>query len=57
MHLCGEDGQQPVDICPHHPQLGHYWALVSFEFSLEYQKGTDNRAANSLGRVPVKMII
>ena len=25
--LCGEDGQ-PIDIHPHHPQLGCYWALM-----------------------------
>ena len=25
-HHCGEDGQQPADIHPHHPQLGCHWA-------------------------------
>ena len=28
--------------------------LASFKFSLEYQKGTDNEAANTLSRVPVE---
>ena len=34
---------------------GHRWvgALASFEFSLEYQKGTDNVAADTLSQVPV----
>ena len=34
---------------------GHRWvgALASFEFSLEYQKGVDNGAANALSQVPV----
>ena len=35
---------------------GHQWVsmLASFEFSLEYQKGVDNGAANTLSRVPIK---
>ena len=35
--------------------MGHRWVgtLASFEFSLEYQKGMDNGAANALSRVPV----
>ena len=35
--------------------MGHRWvgALASFEFSLEYQKGAGNGAANALSRVPV----
>ena len=33
----------------------HRWvgALVSYEFNLEYQKGSDNTAANALSQVPV----
>ena len=35
--------------------MGHRWVgtLASFEFSLEYQKGMDNGAANALSQVPV----
>ena len=35
---------------------GHRWvnALASFEFSLEYQKGVDNGAADTLSWVPIK---
>ena len=34
---------------------GHRWvgALASFQFELEYQKGTDNGAADALSRVPI----
>ena len=34
-------------------QTGHRWVgtLASFEFTLEYQKGADNGAANALSRV------
>ena len=40
---------------PNLDAMGHRWvgALASFEFSLEYQKGMDNGAANALSRVPV----
>ena len=33
----------------------HRWvgALASFQFELEYQKGTDNGAADALSRVPI----
>ena len=33
----------------------HRWvgALASYEFSLEYQKGSDNVAADALSRVPI----
>ena len=35
--------------------MGHRWvdALASFEFTLEYQKGADNRAADALSQVSV----
>ena len=36
--------------------MGHRWvgALASYEFTLEYQKGSDNAAAaDALSRVPV----
>ena len=35
---------------------GHCWvgALASYEFTLEYQKGSDNAATDMLSRVPVK---
>ena len=40
---------------PNLDAMGHRWvsALASFEFSLEYQKGVDNGAANALSRVPI----
>ena len=40
---------------PNLDATGHRWvgALVSYEFSLEYQKGSDNTAADALSRVPV----
>ena len=35
--------------------MGHRWvgALASFQFELEYQKGTDNGAVDALSRVPI----
>ena len=35
---------------------GYWWvgALVSYNFTLEYQKGSDNAAADVLSRVPIK---
>ena len=41
---------------PNLDATGHRWAgtLASFEFSLEYQKGADNGAADALSQVPVK---
>ena len=35
--------------------MGHRWvgALASYQFKLEYQKGTDNGAADALSRVPI----
>ena len=40
---------------PNLDAMGHRWvgALASFEFSLEYQKGMDNGAAEALSWVPV----
>ena len=40
---------------PHLDATGHQWvgALASFQFELEYQKGTDNRAADALSQVPI----
>ena len=41
---------------PNLDATGHQWvsALASFEFSLEYQKGVDNGAADTLSQVPIK---
>ena len=41
---------------PNLDATGHQWvgALASYEFSLEYQKGTDNAAADALSRVPIR---
>ena len=35
--------------------MGHRWVgtLASFQFELEYQKGTDNEVADALSRVPI----
>ena len=40
---------------PNLDATGHGWVgtLASFEFSLEYQKGADNGAANALSWVPI----
>ena len=40
---------------PNLDATGHRWvgALASFEFILEYQKGVDNRAANTLSQAPI----
>ena len=40
---------------PNLDATGHRWvgALASYEFSLEYQKGSDNAAADALSRVPI----
>ena len=40
---------------PNLDATGHRWVgtLASFQFELEYQKGTDNRAADALGQVPI----
>ena len=40
---------------PNLDATGHQWvgALASFQFELEYQKGTDNRAADALSQVPI----
>ena len=40
---------------PNLDTTGHRWvgALASFEFTLEYLKGADNRAANALSQVPI----
>ena len=53
--FCSEDGQ-PADTTPNLDATGHQWVgvLASFEFSLEYQKGADNGAADTLSWVPVK---
>ena len=39
-----------VLITPNLDVMGHKWVdtLASFEFSLEYQRGVDNGAANAL---------
>ena len=40
---------------PNLDATGHQWvgALALFQFELEYQKGTDNEAADALSRVPI----
>ena len=40
---------------PNLDAMGHQWvsALASFQFKLEYQKGTDNGAVDALSRVPI----
>ena len=40
---------------PNLDATGHRWvgALASLQFQLEYQKGTDNGAADALSRVPI----
>ena len=44
-----------VLMTPNLDATGHRWVgtLASFQFELEYQKGTDNRAADVLSRVPI----
>ena len=41
---------------PNLDATGHQWvgALASYEFSLEYQKGSDNAAADALSQVPIR---
>ena len=36
--------------------MGHHWvgALASYEFTLEYQKGSDNATPDALSQVPVR---
>ena len=40
---------------PNLDTTGHRWvgALASFQFELKYQKGTNNRAADTLSQVPI----
>ena len=40
---------------PNLDATGHCWvgALASYDFNLEYLKGTENGAANALSQVPV----
>ena len=40
---------------PNLDAMGHQWVgtLASFQFELEYQKGTDNWAADALSKVPI----
>ena len=40
---------------PNLDAMGHRWvgALASFQFELEYQKGTDNGAVDALSWVPI----
>ena len=41
-------------MMPNLDATGHRWVgtLASFQFELEYQKGTDNGAADALSRSP-----
>ena len=41
---------------PNLDTMGHHWirALTSYEFTLEYQKGSDNAATDVLSQVPVR---
>ena len=45
-----------VMTMPNLDMTGHRWvgALTSYNFTLEYQKGSDNAATDTLSRVPVK---
>ena len=53
-------GQQSSDICADNTEPGYYrtplgWSThMSHEFTLEYQKGSDNVAADALSQVPVR---
>ena len=40
---------------PNLDAMGHRWvgALASFEFKLEYQKGSENGAADTLSHIPI----
>ena len=44
-----------VLMTPNLDAMGHQWvgALASFQFELEYQKGTNNGATDALSRVPI----
>ena len=44
-----------VLMTPNLDATGHRWVgtLASFQFELEYQKGTDNGAEDALSRVPI----
>ena len=44
-----------VLMMPNLDAMGHRWvgALASFQFELDYQKGTDNGAADALSQVPI----
>ena len=44
-----------VLMTPNLDAMGHCWvgALASNKFTLEYQNGTDNDAADALSRVPI----
>ena len=41
---------------PNLDTMGHHWvgALASFEFELEYQRGSENRAADALSCIPIR---
>ena len=45
-------------MMPNLDAMAHRWVgtLASFQFKLEYQKGTDNRAEDTLSRVPISHI-
>ena len=45
-----------VRTTPNLDVTGHHWvgALTSYEFTLEYQKGSDNAATDTLSQVPVR---
>ena len=44
-----------VLMTPNLDATGHRWfgALASFQFKLEYQKGTGNGAADALSQIPI----
>ena len=41
---------------PNLDAIGHHWvgAFASYDFTLEYQKGSDNAATDALSQVPVR---
>ena len=56
--FCGANRYNPLTyvlMMPNLDAMGHQWVgtMASFQFELEYQKGTYSRAADALSRVPI----